>query len=177
MIDELIGGTQLGIVAFSDFAQIVVPPTRGREALREAIETLTTSIGTAVGSATLHSIDAISEVDSEVQPSGANAAGRRRPDRRRVLPGRERRSIAGCVPQPAEPDHAADARGGAELCILGSGRCVRLPGSRAFVRLEQAALALILGLSESLRLLTAPAASPRRIRNRLAGLQPRLSMQ
>lgn len=71
-IDELTGGTQLGIVAFSDFAQIIVPPTRHKEALREAIESLTTSIGTAVGSATLKSIDAIAETNPEVAPSSVN---------------------------------------------------------------------------------------------------------
>lgn len=71
-IEELTGGTQLGIVAFSDFAQIVFPPTRDKEALRQAIETLTTSIGTAIGSATLKSLDAISETNPAVAPSGLN---------------------------------------------------------------------------------------------------------
>jgi Ca-activated chloride channel family protein len=73
-IDELTGGTQPGMVAFSEFAQIGVPPTRDKEALKEAIETLTTSIGTAVGSATLKSIDAISGVNPQVAPSGVNLA-------------------------------------------------------------------------------------------------------
>jgi len=71
-IDEPTGGTRLGIVAFSDFAQIVVPPTRDKYALREAIEALTTSIGIPVGSETLKSIDAISETNTDVAPSGLN---------------------------------------------------------------------------------------------------------
>jgi Ca-activated chloride channel family protein len=71
-VDELTGGTQLGLVAFSDFAQIVVPPTREKDRLREAIERLTTSILTAIGSATLKSIDAISETNPEVAPSGVS---------------------------------------------------------------------------------------------------------
>jgi Ca-activated chloride channel family protein len=71
-IDELTSGTRMGIVAFSDFAQIVVPPTKDKEVLQEAIETLTTSIGTAIGSATLKSIDAIAEMNPEVPPSGLN---------------------------------------------------------------------------------------------------------
>jgi Ca-activated chloride channel family protein len=65
-------GTQVGIVAFADFAQILVPPTTDKEALREAIRTLTTSIGTAIGSATLKAIDAIAEINPEVPPSGLN---------------------------------------------------------------------------------------------------------
>jgi Ca-activated chloride channel family protein len=65
-------GTRIGIVAFADLAQILVPPTTDKEVLREAIRTLTTSIGTAIGSATLKAIDAIAEVNPEVPPSGLN---------------------------------------------------------------------------------------------------------
>jgi Ca-activated chloride channel family protein len=49
-----------------------VPPTNDREALKRAIENLTTSIGTAIGSATLKSIDAIAEINEAVAPSGVN---------------------------------------------------------------------------------------------------------
>jgi len=65
-------GTQIGIVAFADLAQILVPPTTDKEPLREAIRTLTTSIGTAIGSATLKAIDAIAEINLAVPPSGLN---------------------------------------------------------------------------------------------------------
>ena len=65
-------GTQIGIVAFADFAQILVSPTTDKELLQEAIRTLTTSIGTAIGSATLKAIDAIAEINPEVLPSGLN---------------------------------------------------------------------------------------------------------
>jgi Ca-activated chloride channel family protein len=65
-------GTQIGIVAFADLAQILVPPTTDKEPLREAIRTLTTSIGTAIGSATLKAIDAIAEINPDVLPSGLN---------------------------------------------------------------------------------------------------------
>ncbi|HET7010616.1 MAG TPA: VWA domain-containing protein [Anaerolineales bacterium] len=71
-VGEAVTGTQMGIVAFSDFAQIVVPPTRDKEVLREAIEGLTTSIGTAIGSATLKSLDAIAETNPDVAPSGVH---------------------------------------------------------------------------------------------------------
>lgn len=64
--------TRIGIVAFAGFAEIVVPPTNDKEILTEAVENFTTSIGTAIGSATLKSIDAIAEVNEAVDPSGLN---------------------------------------------------------------------------------------------------------
>lgn len=65
-------GTQIGIVAFAGFAEIIVPPTNDKETLLEAVKNLTTSLGTAIGSATLKSIDAIAEINEEVAPSGLN---------------------------------------------------------------------------------------------------------
>ncbi len=64
--------TRISIVAFAGFAAIVVPPTNDKQELLDAIDNLTTSIGTAIGSATLKSIDAISEVNSAVAPSGVD---------------------------------------------------------------------------------------------------------
>ncbi|MEM7031467.1 MAG: VWA domain-containing protein [Chloroflexota bacterium] len=69
-IDDQVDGTQIGIVAFARFAEVVVPPTRDKERLREAIQSFRTSFGTVIGSATLKSIDAIAEVNPEVAPSG-----------------------------------------------------------------------------------------------------------
>jgi Ca-activated chloride channel family protein len=63
---------RIGIVAFAEFAEIVVPPTNDKGILKEAIENLTTSIGTAIGSATLKSIDAIAELNEAVAPSGVH---------------------------------------------------------------------------------------------------------
>ena len=71
-IDDQPDGTQIGIVAFTGLAEIVVPPTNDKEALRQAINGFTTSLGTAIGSAILKSIDAISDVNDEVAPSGVN---------------------------------------------------------------------------------------------------------
>jgi Ca-activated chloride channel family protein len=71
-VDDQADETRIGIVAFAGFAEIVVPPTNDKQALKEAIENLTTSIGTAVGSATLKSIDAIAELNEAVAPSGVN---------------------------------------------------------------------------------------------------------
>ncbi len=71
-IEEQADSTEIGIVAFADLAEIIVPPTSDKERLQQAMRTLTTSLGTAIGSATLKGIDAIAEVNPEVAPSGAN---------------------------------------------------------------------------------------------------------
>ena len=68
-IEEQPSGTRIGIVAFARFAEIVVPPTHDKEALHAAINGFTTSLGTAIGSATLKSLDAIAEVNPAVAPS------------------------------------------------------------------------------------------------------------
>ena len=69
-IEDQADDTRIGIVAFAGFAEIVVPPTNDKEQLQAAIASFTTSIGTAIGSATLKSIDAISEENEGVAPSG-----------------------------------------------------------------------------------------------------------
>ncbi len=74
-IDGQADGTQIGIVAFAGFAETIVPPTRDKKLLREAVANLTTSLGTAIGSATLKSLDAISEVNPAVAPSGLDLGG------------------------------------------------------------------------------------------------------
>lgn len=71
-IENQAEGTQIGIVAFADFAELVVPPTTDKKVLREAVEGMTTALGTAIGSATLKSIDAIAEINAAVAPSGLN---------------------------------------------------------------------------------------------------------
>jgi Ca-activated chloride channel homolog len=62
-------GTQIGIVAFSGFAEIIQVPTDDEEVLLDIIASLATGRRTAVGSAILESIDAIAEVDPSVAPS------------------------------------------------------------------------------------------------------------
>ncbi len=71
-IDDQADGTQIGIVAFTGFAEIIVPPTNDKQELREAVGGFTTALGTAIGSAILKSIDAIAELNEEVAPSGVN---------------------------------------------------------------------------------------------------------
>ncbi len=63
------GTTQIGLVVFSGFAEIVQPPTTDPELLQTAIESLMTGHRTAIGSGILKSLDAISEVDPNVPPS------------------------------------------------------------------------------------------------------------
>jgi Ca-activated chloride channel family protein len=71
-IGELEPGTQIGLVAFAGFAEIIVPPTNDILVLENAIINLTTARGTAIGSATLKSIDAIAEINTAVSQSGLN---------------------------------------------------------------------------------------------------------
>ena len=69
-VDSQPGGTRMGLVVFSSFAELTVAPTRDHRALDRAINSLTTNPGTAIGAAILESLDAISEVDPKVQPVG-----------------------------------------------------------------------------------------------------------
>lgn len=70
--------TQIGIVAFSGFAELIQPPTTDPEALQAAVESLMTGRRTAIGSAILEALDAIAEIDPTVAPSvpyGSSAVG------------------------------------------------------------------------------------------------------
>ncbi|GIV84977.1 MAG: hypothetical protein KatS3mg052_1984 [Candidatus Roseilinea sp.] len=58
----------IGIVAFAGFAELIQAPTTDREALREAILSLTTGRRTAIGSAIIKSLEVIAEVDPDVSP-------------------------------------------------------------------------------------------------------------
>jgi Ca-activated chloride channel family protein len=61
--------TNIGIVAFAGFAEMVQAPTTDRELLLDVIASLSTGRRTAIGSAILESIDAIAEIDPAVAPS------------------------------------------------------------------------------------------------------------
>ncbi len=60
---------QIGIVAFSGYAQVVQTPTNDQATLLTALHSLVTGKRTAIGSGILSSIDAISRVDKSVAPS------------------------------------------------------------------------------------------------------------
>lgn len=61
--------TQIGIVAFAGFGELVLAPTTDQEMLEDAIRSLVTGRRTAVGSAILESLDAIAEIEPGVAPS------------------------------------------------------------------------------------------------------------
>jgi Mg-chelatase subunit ChlD len=62
-------GTQIGIVAFSGYGELIQPPTSDQEALQTAVDSLTLGRRTAIGSGILTSLDAISQIDKKVAPS------------------------------------------------------------------------------------------------------------
>lgn len=84
-VNSQASGTQIGIVAFSSFAAVVQAPTSDRDALLEAIRSLTTGRGTAVGSGIIAAIDGIAAVDPNVQPSTVEGRPGVKPEP--VLPG------------------------------------------------------------------------------------------
>jgi Ca-activated chloride channel family protein len=61
---------RMALVVFSGFAELGVPPTTDRKALVNAIESLTTGRGTAIGAAMLKGIDAIAEANPNVPSVG-----------------------------------------------------------------------------------------------------------
>jgi len=67
-------GVEIGIVAFSGFAELVQAPISDREVLLDAIRSLATGRRTAIGSGILTSIDAIAEVDKAVARSDRDPA-------------------------------------------------------------------------------------------------------
>jgi len=68
-IESQSSSTQIGIVAFSSFAEVVQGPTNDRAALLDALHSLATGRRTGIGDGILTSIDAISQVDPTVARS------------------------------------------------------------------------------------------------------------
>lgn len=60
--------TQIGIVAFAGFAELIQPPTNDQELLRDAVENLITARRTAIGSGILKSIEGLAEFDPNIAP-------------------------------------------------------------------------------------------------------------
>ena len=61
--------TQIGLVAFSSFAEIIQPATTDQAALQTALDSLTVGRRTAIGSGILAALDAIAQVDKNIAPS------------------------------------------------------------------------------------------------------------
>jgi Ca-activated chloride channel family protein len=66
--------TQIGIVAFSSYAQVVQAPTNDQAALLAALQSLATGQRTGIGDGILASIDAISQVDPAVAKSQSSTS-------------------------------------------------------------------------------------------------------
>src|SRR5574341_479983 len=71
--------TQIGIVAFAGFAELIQPPTTDQEALQDSIQGLITARRTAIGSAILKSVDAIAEINKDVAPSTTDSGSSAQP--------------------------------------------------------------------------------------------------
>jgi Ca-activated chloride channel homolog len=63
-------GARIGLVTFSGVAGVLVPPTTDKKELLEAVDTLRTARGTAIGLAILTAIDAIAEINPNVPQTG-----------------------------------------------------------------------------------------------------------
>jgi Ca-activated chloride channel family protein len=68
------GGPRIGLVAFASTAVVLVPPVADTKQLLSALDGLTTSFGTAIGTGILTALDAIAQVDPSVAPSGATVS-------------------------------------------------------------------------------------------------------
>ncbi|MEU8240371.1 VWA domain-containing protein [Actinoplanes missouriensis] len=66
------GETKIGLVAFSGIAGLLVAPTTDKQSLLDAIDTLKTARGTAIGQAILTSVDAIAEINPDVAATGVD---------------------------------------------------------------------------------------------------------
>lgn len=98
-IQDQSSNTQIGIVAFAGFAELIQPPTTDQEVLQDAVAGLTTARRTAVGSAILKSLDAIAEVDKNVAPSVIETSSEL--NQRRCLKASIRPTLLFC--SPTEP--------------------------------------------------------------------------
>src|SRR3990172_8294016 len=67
-------GTQIGVIAFDGFAELIQPPTTDQEVLQDVVESLTTGRRTAIGSGILKALDAMAEIDKSVAPSVSGPA-------------------------------------------------------------------------------------------------------
>lgn len=65
--------TQIGVVAFAGYAELIQMPTTDQELLEDAVRSLTTARRTAIGSAMLKALDTIAEIDSSVAPVSSSS--------------------------------------------------------------------------------------------------------
>ena len=65
---------QIGLVAFSNYAELVQEPTNDQNALASAVQSLTTGRRTAIGAGILKGLEAIAEIDHSVAPLVSDTA-------------------------------------------------------------------------------------------------------
>ena len=95
--------TRIGLVVFSGFAQLAVPPTTQRQGLLQAIDSLTTGRGTTIGSAILKAVDAISQIDPNVAPSDPGAGAGADPAEQAAPPSAGSAPSSGTAPFASTP--------------------------------------------------------------------------
>lgn len=78
-VEKQKSGTQIGLVAFAGFAELIQTPTTDEEDLQAAIISLTTGRRTAIGSGILKSIDGLAEIDPSIPRSTGYGAGGEEP--------------------------------------------------------------------------------------------------
>jgi Ca-activated chloride channel homolog len=74
-IQRRTANTQIGLVAFSGYAQLIQLPTTDQEELEAKVKSLTTGRRTSIGAGIIESLDAIAEVNQEVWASGTEPEG------------------------------------------------------------------------------------------------------
>lgn len=66
--------TQIGVVAFAGFAELIQIPTADQEVLGDAINSLRTGRRTGIGNAILEALDALAEIDENIAPTVRTAS-------------------------------------------------------------------------------------------------------
>jgi len=67
-IQRQLSANRIGIVIFAGYAQLVQAPTTDQNALEAVVESLTTGRGTAIGSGIIEALNAIAEVNPDIEP-------------------------------------------------------------------------------------------------------------
>ena len=141
-------GVKIGIVSFSDYGALMVPPTREREIVIDAIQRLRTLRGTNIGGGIEVALDAIYEgIDggrTTLLPDGSAPAagdGRERPPPASIVLLSDGQSNTG--PQPERVAEEA-VEVGVKVYTIGigtpQGTILHIQGRNVFTRLDETAL-------------------------------------
>jgi Ca-activated chloride channel family protein len=78
-IQRQVSSTQIGIVAFAGYAELIQAPTTDQEVLEDVVMSLITGRRTAIGSAIQRSLSAVAEIDQSVAPLESGNSSRMEP--------------------------------------------------------------------------------------------------